>query len=55
VAHMGLVLGGIISFFTWGYSGGLLIIVSHGLASSGLFCIVNIYYERISSRSLFFK
>jgi len=53
VAHMGLVLGGIISFFTWGYSGGLLIIVSHGLASSGLFCIVNIYYERISSRSLF--
>jgi len=28
-------------------------IVSHGLASSGLFCIVNIYYERISSRRIF--
>uniref|UniRef100_UPI00315D08A0 NADH dehydrogenase subunit 4 n=1 Tax=Dicyrtomina ornata TaxID=1113191 RepID=UPI00315D08A0 len=53
VAHMGLVLGGIISFFAWGYSGGLLMMISHGLASSGLFCIVNMYYERISSRSLF--
>nr|YP_009681596.1 NADH dehydrogenase subunit 4 [Dicyrtomina saundersi]QDO72017.1 NADH dehydrogenase subunit 4 [Dicyrtomina saundersi] len=53
VAHMGLVLGGIISFYSWGYSGGLLMMVSHGLGSSGLFCIVNMYYERISSRSLF--
>jgi NADH-ubiquinone oxidoreductase chain 4 len=27
--------------------------VSHGLSSSGLFCIVNIYYERSRRRSLF--
>jgi len=27
--------------------------VSHGLASSGLFCIVNIYYERLGSRSFY--
>jgi len=31
----------------------LLIIISHGLASSGLFCIVNIYYERLGSRSFY--
>jgi len=29
--------------------------VSHGLSSSGLFCIVNIYYERLGRRSLFIR
>src|SRR3954467_8021017 len=28
-------------------------ILRHGVSSSGLFCIVNIYYERTSSRSFF--
>ena len=27
--------------------------VRHGLSSSGLFCIVNMYYERFSSRRIF--
>jgi len=27
--------------------------IGHGLSSSGLFCIVNIFYERISSRSFY--
>jgi NADH-ubiquinone oxidoreductase chain 4 len=31
----------------------LIIIISHGLSSSGLFCIVNVYYERSRRRSLF--
>lgn len=53
VAHIGLVLSGILTYFLWGSIGGLLIIISHGLSSSGLFCIVNIYYERFSSRSIF--
>lgn len=53
VAHIGLVLSGILTYFTWGSTGGLLIIISHGLSSSGLFCIVNIYYERFSSRRIF--
>lgn len=30
-----------------------MIIIRHGLASSGLFCIVNIYYERLGSRSFY--
>lgn len=53
VAHIGLVLSGLFSFFVWGLNGGLMIIVSHGLVSSGLFCSVNLFYERLRSRSLF--
>ena len=53
VAHMAIVISGVLSFFIWGYNGRLIIIVSHGLASSGLFCIVNIYYERLGSRSFY--
>jgi NADH-ubiquinone oxidoreductase chain 4 len=34
-------------------AGALIIMISHGLSSSGLFCIVNIYYERLSSRSFY--
>jgi NADH-ubiquinone oxidoreductase chain 4 len=30
-----------------------VIIVSHGLSSSGLFCIVNIFYERLRRRRLY--
>nr|YP_003204872.1 NADH dehydrogenase subunit 4 [Rhopaea magnicornis]ACO92572.1 NADH dehydrogenase subunit 4 [Rhopaea magnicornis] len=53
VAHMGLVLGGIMTLSYWGMSGGLLMMVAHGLCSSGLFCLANISYERLLSRSLF--
>lgn len=53
VAHMALVISGVYRYYAWGYNGSLIIIVSHGLSSSGLFCIVNIYYERLGSRSFF--
>nr|UBQ34411.1 NADH dehydrogenase subunit 4 [Homidia koreana] len=53
VAHMGLVICGIFSVTFWGLSGGLMMMISHGLVSSGLFCVVNMFYERSSSRSLF--
>lgn len=53
VAHIGIVLGGLFTLFYWGYRGRLIIIISHGIVSSGLFCVVNLYYERISRRSLF--
>lgn len=53
VAHIGLVLSGLITFFIWGINGGLIIILSHGLVSSGLFCSVNIFYERLRSRRIF--
>nr|YP_009864986.1 NADH dehydrogenase subunit 4 [Daldorfia horrida]QKE42624.1 NADH dehydrogenase subunit 4 [Daldorfia horrida] len=52
VAHMGLVLCGLMIFSWWGLSGGVIVMVGHGLCSSGLFCLANIVYERIGSRSL---
>nr|YP_011010726.1 NADH dehydrogenase subunit 4 [Menippe rumphii]WPW47616.1 NADH dehydrogenase subunit 4 [Menippe rumphii] len=53
VAHMNLVLCGLMTFSWWGYSGAVIVMVGHGLCSSGLFCLANIMYERIESRSLY--
>nr|YP_009233458.1 NADH dehydrogenase subunit 4 [Engaewa subcoerulea]AMB27351.1 NADH dehydrogenase subunit 4 [Engaewa subcoerulea] len=52
VAHMGMVLGGLVLSGNWGLSGAVVVMVGHGLCSSGLFCLANIVYERLGSRSL---
>nr|YP_009564057.1 NADH dehydrogenase subunit 4 [Remiarctus bertholdii]QAX91420.1 NADH dehydrogenase subunit 4 [Remiarctus bertholdii] len=52
VAHMGLVLCGLVVFGWWGLNGAVVVMVGHGLCSSGLFCLANMVYERIGSRSL---
>nr|YP_010709546.1 NADH dehydrogenase subunit 4 [Rhagonycha nigroimpressa]WCS40142.1 NADH dehydrogenase subunit 4 [Rhagonycha nigroimpressa] len=53
VSHMGLVLAGIFSFSMWGVTGAFIMMLAHGLCSSGLFCLSNMTYERLGSRSLF--
>nr|YP_009526277.1 NADH dehydrogenase subunit 4 [Neolucanus maximus]AXU40291.1 NADH dehydrogenase subunit 4 [Neolucanus maximus] len=53
VAHMGLVLGGLMTMNFWGSSGSLAMMIAHGLCSSGLFCLANLGYERFSSRSFY--
>nr|QLY89659.1 NADH dehydrogenase subunit 4 [Hydraena riparia] len=53
VSHMGLVLSGILTLNYWGMCGSLVMMIAHGLCSSGLFCLANINYERLNSRSLF--
>nr|UYG49047.1 NADH dehydrogenase subunit 4 [Abscondita chinensis] len=53
VAHMGLVLSGLMTLNLWGFYGSFLMMIAHGLCSSGLFCLANITYERLVSRSLF--
>nr|QIT06577.1 NADH dehydrogenase subunit 4 [Paranurophorus simplex] len=53
VAHMSMVICGVLSFYIFGFQGSLMMMISHGLSSSGLFCIVNMYYERSSSRSFY--
>nr|YP_010591383.1 NADH dehydrogenase subunit 4 [Morphostenophanes yunnanus]QXF60331.1 NADH dehydrogenase subunit 4 [Morphostenophanes yunnanus] len=53
VSHMGLVLSGIMTLNCWGMSGALVMMVAHGLCSSGLFCLANICYERLLSRSIY--
>nr|QAX91189.1 NADH dehydrogenase subunit 4 [Parrhinotermes sp. B MW-2019] len=52
VAHMGLVIGGIMIFNYWGACSSFALMIAHGLCSSGLFCLSNISYERLGSRSL---
>nr|WGL40326.1 NADH dehydrogenase subunit 4 [Tomicus brevipilosus] len=53
VSHMSLVLSGILTLNLWGFWGGLILMMAHGLSSSGLFCLANMLYERTHSRSLF--
>nr|YP_010166759.1 NADH dehydrogenase subunit 4 [Rhithrodytes bimaculatus]QRV62863.1 NADH dehydrogenase subunit 4 [Rhithrodytes bimaculatus] len=53
VAHMGMVLGGIMTMNSWGFCGSYIMMLAHGLCSSGLFCLANISYERLHSRSMF--
>nr|YP_010946487.1 NADH dehydrogenase subunit 4 [Cyrtonotula maculosa]WGO57205.1 NADH dehydrogenase subunit 4 [Cyrtonotula maculosa] len=52
VAHMGIVIGGLMTLMYWGYCGSYTLMIAHGLCSSGLFCLANITYERLGSRSL---
>nr|YP_010728497.1 NADH dehydrogenase subunit 4 [Polypedilum heberti]WEF49738.1 NADH dehydrogenase subunit 4 [Polypedilum heberti] len=52
VAHMSLVIGGLMVFMSWGWGFSYTLMVAHGLCSSGLFFLVNLFYERLSSRSL---
>lgn len=50
VVHIGIIILGIFSIIIWGFFGGLLIIIRHGLCSSGLFVLVNFLYERSKRR-----
>nr|YP_009116316.1 NADH dehydrogenase subunit 4 [Limnephilus decipiens]BAQ19275.1 NADH dehydrogenase subunit 4 [Limnephilus decipiens] len=52
VVHMGLMLAGLMTQTCWGVSGAYLVMIGHGLCSSGLFCLVNLNYERLFSRNL---
>lgn len=53
VGHIGLLTAGLISCTAWGWYGSLILIVAHGLCSSCLFAISNIYYESSSTQRLF--
>nr|BAM99201.1 NADH dehydrogenase subunit 4 [Phoxinus phoxinus] len=52
VSHMGLVAGGILIQTPWGFSGAIILMIAHGLASSMLFCLANTAYERTHSRTM---
>nr|YP_010547127.1 NADH dehydrogenase subunit 4 [Hemigrapsus sanguineus]UYK51641.1 NADH dehydrogenase subunit 4 [Hemigrapsus sanguineus] len=52
VVHMSMVLCGLMIFSWWGLMGAVVVMVGHGLCSSGLFCLANMTYERVGSRSL---
>lgn len=52
VAHMSLVIGGLMVLLSWGWGFSYSLIIAHGLCSSGLFYLVNLTYERLGRRSL---
>lgn len=52
VAHIGIVLGGLLTITYWGIRGAYTLMIAHGLCSSGLFCLANMSYERLGSRRL---
>nr|YP_010148823.1 NADH dehydrogenase subunit 4 [Pseudanodonta complanata]QQV69714.1 NADH dehydrogenase subunit 4 [Pseudanodonta complanata] len=53
VGHMSLVLGGVYSNTEWGWLGCLVMMVAHGLCSSGMFFLASETYKCYSTRSLF--
>nr|YP_007026376.1 NADH dehydrogenase subunit 4 [Argas africolumbae]AFV32073.1 NADH dehydrogenase subunit 4 [Argas africolumbae]UYL27192.1 NADH dehydrogenase subunit 4 [Argas africolumbae] len=52
ICHMSLTLGGFFVSNNWGGNGALLMMIGHGLCSSALFCLANLMYERVYTRSL---
>uniref|UniRef100_A0AAU7LKL2 NADH-ubiquinone oxidoreductase chain 4 n=1 Tax=Syrbatus sp. 2 RRMO-2024a TaxID=3154168 RepID=A0AAU7LKL2_9COLE len=53
IVHMGLVVTSIMIMTNYSVMGAMMMMIAHGLSSSGLFCLVNIFYERLKSRSFF--
>nr|AJW76415.1 NADH dehydrogenase subunit 4 [Chorotypus fenestratus] len=53
VSHMSLVISGLMVMSQWGIYGSLILMIGHGLCSSGLFVLANIVYERSGSRLIF--
>nr|BCD56047.1 NADH dehydrogenase subunit 4 [Otus semitorques pryeri] len=52
VSHMGLVIAASTIQTPWSFSGAMILMISHGLTSSMLFCLANTNYERTHSRTL---
>nr|YP_003204846.1 NADH dehydrogenase subunit 4 [Bolinus brandaris]ACF04920.1 NADH dehydrogenase subunit 4 [Bolinus brandaris] len=53
IGHMSLMLAGTFSNSSWGWSGALVLMLSHGFCSSALFALANYTYEKTHTRSLF--
>lgn len=53
IGHISLILAGAFSITTWGWSGGLVLMLAHGFCSSALFRLANYLYEKSHTRSLF--
>lgn len=53
VVHIGIILSRIFNFSIWRFNIRILIIISHGLCSSGIFFLANIRYERTNNRRIF--
>lgn len=54
IAHMNFALLGYFSNTIYGFVGGSLLMVSHGLVSSSLFLLIGVLYDRHHSRSVLY-
>nr|YP_097280.1 NADH dehydrogenase subunit 4 [Bolitoglossa n. sp. RLM-2004]AAU20730.1 NADH dehydrogenase subunit 4 [Bolitoglossa n. sp. RLM-2004] len=52
ISHMGLVVAAALIQTPWSLSGAIILMISHGLTSSALFCLANTTYERTNSRTM---
>nr|ANM47953.1 NADH dehydrogenase subunit 4 [Andrena camellia] len=50
VVHMSLLLSGMFTLLKIGFVGSYILMISHGLCSSGLFYLVNVFYSETNSR-----
>nr|YP_010486357.1 NADH dehydrogenase subunit 4 [Rivularia globosa]UVW93513.1 NADH dehydrogenase subunit 4 [Rivularia globosa]UVW93552.1 NADH dehydrogenase subunit 4 [Rivularia auriculata] len=53
IGHMALLLVGVFTNTSWGWSGAVVMMISHGFCSSALFSLANITYEKSFTRNLF--
>ena len=52
VVHMAIIIVSFLSAFIAGLTGGIIVIIAHGICSSGIFACANMMYERSHSRRL---
>nr|ACU00348.1 NADH dehydrogenase subunit 4 [Dicamptodon aterrimus] len=52
VSHMGMVIAAALIQTPWSFTGAMILMISHGIISSALFCLANMNYERTYSRTL---
>nr|QDP14172.1 NADH dehydrogenase subunit 4 [Anadara antiquata] len=52
ISHMGLVICGILSLSSWGWSGAVMMMIGHAFASSGLFYLVGVIFGWTGTRSM---
>nr|AZL93187.1 NADH dehydrogenase subunit 4 [Diapriidae sp. ZJUH_2016010] len=55
IVHMSIMLMGMLTLNMSGYMGSYLLMISHGICSSGLFYLVNLNYLRLNSRLFIFN
>jgi len=54
VAHIGVLIGGLVIRIKLSVQGRFFIIIRHGLTSRGLFALANVFYQQSHTRNLVF-
>nr|YP_025943.1 NADH dehydrogenase subunit 4 [Ophiura luetkenii]AAO65635.1 NADH dehydrogenase subunit 4 [Ophiura luetkenii] len=52
VSHMSFMIAGVSTGTEWGIKASIVIMIAHGIVSSALFALANIFYERSGTRTL---